>query len=518
MDGHVSIPPTIPKTSSTASSKMALLKEMIKKEAGEITGIAFGILSAQEILAHSVGEVTSVNVDPDNPEPNSLYDRVQGSTLFTPCDTCGQEKNCPGHPAHITLEIPVFNPLFFKEILQLCRISCPHCYRCLISKERAACLGIKSKGLQRLQTFVNMVGKDKQCPHCFKGLPKYQEKNEYVIEYCYEIDVPKKEEDKKEEESDKPKWLKLEPRALHTRFCKIPMDDYNNTGMNDFLPENPVFYDPSIQVRAKTKHRFASRPEDLIITVFPVIPMVNRPPDFEGKRDDITGKYHETIKANNDLRAHRLGDKNLSPSDKLKKEAEVTYSVTTIIDNSKAKAANQTKENDVRTLKGRVQGDVAKDSIFRAYIQGRRVDYSSRSVIGPGAHLDVDQLGVPNVISDTLTRPYVVNESNLEWCQKMLDEGQVNIVERKGFPHIIRFGNRPPKKFQLIPRSAKYPGDKIALRLRNNDPVLFNRQPTLLEESMMGFRLHREEGNTFRLPLAVCTAFNSDKVVSNNLC
>ena len=36
------------------------------------------------------------------------------------CESCGQsERNCPGHFGHIRLPVPVFNPMFFKTLLQV---------------------------------------------------------------------------------------------------------------------------------------------------------------------------------------------------------------------------------------------------------------------------------------------------------------------------------------------------------------------------------------------------------------
>lgn len=499
---------------------LALLRQRIKNEMGEVTGISFNMLSAQEILESSVGEVTSTNLDSENPQANSLYDAAMGNlgSFKNSCETCGAKLKCPGHPMHMTLEVKVINPLVLKEIIQILKCSCPHCYRGLVDPERALCCGIKGKGMGRLQKIVQRVGKDKKCPHCFKGLPYYeQEKETMNIVYSYDEkkkktkdDIKIKEEvEEEDDKDDKPKMLRLTADEIYKRFCKLPMDDFNEMGFNDQLPENPVFYNPSIQLRVKTKHRLAMRPEDLIVSVLPVVSSIIRPPDFEGKKDDLTDKYHNIVKHNIELREHRLGRKHLSISDKDKRETELAWNVITLIDNSSARAT-VAKEKEVRTLKGRVQGEVAKDSIFRAYIQGKRVDWSSRSVIGPGPDLDIDQLGVPQEAADILTRPYPVNTSNLEWAQKAVDEGRVNSIQSKGQKVIIRIGNRPAVKFKLTPRSDQYPGDIIDHRLINNDPSVFNRQPTLLVDSMMGFRIKISPGKTYKLPLAVTSSFNAD--------
>jgi len=45
---------------------------------------------------------------------------------------------------------------------------------------------------------------------------------------------------------------------------------------------------------------------------------------------------------------------------------------------------------------------------------GKRVDFCARSVISPDANLGMDELGVPQIVADTLTIPEEVTEYNLE--------------------------------------------------------------------------------------------------------
>lgn len=45
---------------------------------------------------------------------------------------------------------------------------------------------------------------------------------------------------------------------------------------------------------------------------------------------------------------------------------------------------------------------------------GKRVDHSARSVITPDPILQLDQLGVPELIATNLTRPEHVTRQNIE--------------------------------------------------------------------------------------------------------
>ena len=53
------------------------------------------------------------------------------------CVTCGMNsKQCPGHPGHIELDVPVYHPLLFLHLFQLLRASCNFCHKLKLSPER----------------------------------------------------------------------------------------------------------------------------------------------------------------------------------------------------------------------------------------------------------------------------------------------------------------------------------------------------------------------------------------------
>jgi DNA-directed RNA polymerase I subunit RPA1 len=46
------------------------------------------------------------------------------------CPTCGHKGlECSGHPGHIELIVPVYNPLVIDVLLKLLRMTCLHCHR-----------------------------------------------------------------------------------------------------------------------------------------------------------------------------------------------------------------------------------------------------------------------------------------------------------------------------------------------------------------------------------------------------
>jgi len=46
------------------------------------------------------------------------------------CSTCGHKGlECSGHPGHLELIVPVYNPLIINLLLKILRMTCFHCHR-----------------------------------------------------------------------------------------------------------------------------------------------------------------------------------------------------------------------------------------------------------------------------------------------------------------------------------------------------------------------------------------------------
>lgn len=68
---------------------------------------------------------------------------------------------------------------------------------------------------------------------------------------------------------------------------------------------------------------------------------------------------------------------------------------------------------------------------------GKRVDFTSRTVISPDPNLKIDQVGVPLHVAKTLTFPEVANKANIEKLRKLVlngddtHPGATHVVDRK---------------------------------------------------------------------------------------
>ena len=81
-----------------------------------------------------------------------------------------------------------------------------------------------------------------------------------------------------------------------------------------------------------------------------------------------------------------------------------------------------------------------------------------------------------------------------------------------GAKYIIRHDDRQIDLSQMKNRSDAHleAGYRVERHLRNDDYVIFNRQPSLHKMSLMGHRVKVLPFSTFRLNLSVTTPYNAD--------
>jgi DNA-directed RNA polymerase beta' subunit len=160
-----------------------------------------------------------------------------------------------------------------------------------------------------------------------------------------------------------------------------------------------------------------------------------------------------------------------------------------------------------RPLKSIQQRLGSKEGRIRYNIQGKRVEFSARSVITPDPNISIGELGVPIEIASNLTVPERVTAFNRDKLYKLIQNGDTY----PGAKTIVRADGR---MISLKHVNAKeivlYNGDVVNRHMLDNDIVLFNRQPTLHKMSMMAHRVKVLPYKTFRLNVLVTRPYNAD--------
>ena len=447
--------------------------------------IEFGLLSPKEIREMSVRKIIWADTYDDDgfPYPQGLMDLNLG--VIDPglrCKTCDQKASeCPGHFGHIELAKPVIHVGYTRLIRKLLRVTCRACGRVLLSPEEVE----KVVGTEDDQTGDLLsekdVKKERVCPHCGEQQLKINFEKPTTFS---EVMV---EDGKKVEH-------KLTPADIRARMEKIPNEDLIPLGIN-----------PDV-----------ARPEWTILTVLPVPPVTMRPSIIleNGQRseDDLTHKLVDIIRINQRFKENQdAGAPQLIIEDLWEL---LQYHVTTYLDNEVAGCppARHRSGRPLKTLSQRLKG---KDGRFRGSLSGKRVNFSSRTVISPDPNLSVAQVGVPRAVANEMTIPVRVTAYNIEELRQIVRTGpeRPDVNAPCGANYVIRPDNRRLRlgadNLDTVADMIE-PGYTVERHLRDNDVVLFNRQPSLHRMSIMAHRVKVMEGRTFRLNPAVCPPYNAD--------
>jgi DNA-directed RNA polymerase II subunit RPB1 len=103
-----------------------------------VVSVQFSVLSPEEIERRSVAEIiTQETYEGDIPKTGGLFDRRMGPLdQGMLCLSCGQKSNqCPGHPGHIRLAVPVFHVQFMSICMKALQMICYRCSKNLVNLE-----------------------------------------------------------------------------------------------------------------------------------------------------------------------------------------------------------------------------------------------------------------------------------------------------------------------------------------------------------------------------------------------
>ncbi|KAJ8111619.1 hypothetical protein ONZ43_g5576 [Nemania bipapillata] len=443
------------------------------------------------------------------PRQNGLNDPRLGSVdRQFKCATCLENMSeCPGHFGHIELAKPVYHPGFIKKVKKILEIVCTNCSKVKADRddpEFAAAVATRDPKTRFQRVWAVCKGKN----ICSNEIPK--------------------EEDKEYEPHNKPKQLghggcgnsqpKIRIGALKLTAISDEKDEDNNKSKNTVVikPEMALNILKNISdddLRDMGLNKDYARPEWMIITVLPVPPPPVRPSismDGTGQglrnEDDLTYKLGDVLRANSNVRQALQEGSAGHVADEF--DTLLQYHVATLMDNDIAgqPQALQKSGRPVKSIRARLKG---KEGRLRGNLMGKRVDFSARTVITGDANISLDEVGVPRSIARTLTYPETVTPYNISRLHKLVQNGP---NEHPGAKYVIRSDGtridlRHHKRAGQI--SLEY-GWKVERHLQDGDYIIFNRQPSLHKESMMGHRVRVMPYSTFRLNLSVTSPYNAD--------
>ncbi|XP_076289845.1 DNA-directed RNA polymerase III subunit RPC1-like [Lasioglossum baleicum] len=499
-----------------------MVKEQFRETdvARKISHVSFGVDSRHNMERQAHMHVVAKNLynqDVEHtPVPYGVLDRRMGTcNNTTNCVSCGKTLNeCIGHFGYIDLELPVFHVGYFRAIIGILQTICKNCSHVMLSqadKKRFSAralnpnLGYLSRKALRKQ-ILDKAKKTTVCQNC--GDLNGTVKKAGLLKIVHEKYKAKKKTDvvvldKLAEYNNVLKDNKALEGVLQSGLINV-LNPLEVQSILEKIPESDI---PLLLMNAE-----CALPKDLILTRIPVPPICIRPSVVSDLKagtteDHLTMKLSEIVFINDVIQKHRQSGAKVQM---YSEDWEFLQLHCALYINSEMSGipVNMQPKKSGRGLVQRLKG---KQGRFRGNLSGKRVDFSSRTVISPDPNLRIEQVGVPIYVAKILTYPEKVNPSNIELMRKLVKNGPdvhpgANFIQqgKTQFKKYLRYGNR-----HKIAQDLQY-GDIVERHLRDDDVVLFNRQPSLHKLSIMAHKAKVLQHRTFRFNECVCTPYNAD--------
>ncbi|HSB47430.1 MAG TPA: DNA-directed RNA polymerase subunit A' [Candidatus Bilamarchaeum sp.] len=421
------------------------------------------------------------------------------------CKTCGGTvKECPGHFGHIDLVRPIMHVEFAKHIYYVIKSTCPSCHKLVAKKHLHDITELEKAVEKEAEEEKPAAAPAAAAPAAAVAEGPKKESSEAAA------DVEATTKSKKKEKASKkcphcsveiPEIKLLKPTTLFKdKDMMLPTDIRDWLAAINDADLRELGFDP-----------LYSRPEWMIITALPVPPVNVRPSitleTGERSEDDLTHKLVDVIRINQKLEANiNAGAPQLIIEDLWEL---LQYHVTTYFDNETANIppARHRSGRPLKTLAQRLKG---KEGRFRYNLSGKRVNFSARTVISPDPRINLDQVGVPQLIAEELTVPMHVTEWNIEYAKKLImaDAYPRAVYIIRSDARRIKVGDTEELRKEQV-ENLKV-GSTIERQIIDGDVALFNRQPSLHRISMMAHQIVILPGKTFRLNPVTVTPYNAD--------
>ena len=478
----------------------------------EIESVQFKFLTSNRIDRLAVMEVKKP-FTPDqkkqvyNPEASETCDDARMGVLYPDrlCQTCDQpagKEGCPGHYGKISFAGPIVVPRanVVKTIVNVLNIFCS-CGRCYLDDEYFEKSSLESAKKDPLEKKTETIGevimekfKMRNVSARLKALatelePHLGKLKTHKSCKCANIghhdgcEPPLKYVNTAGRNKPKENMHQKRPPSV---YIKGGQDEPNTIASPDKIK---VILD-NINRRNQGKGNWLSRlglnidVTSFIIDKIIVVPPCARPFRVgSGKlsMDPLTAAYDELLAAMVNNRANPTSQAAL---------ADVALRVKKIFEIIKEK---------LKSKKGLVRGN----------LMGKRTDFTERTVIGPGNHLNYGEFGMPKIVAEYFTKDITITSFNIGHFQELFARADKSILYVK--PRKGRYNGKmyPVKANSYAIRPLKV-GDILVRRGKDGDFVLAGRQPSLSFASMMAHRARFHKNKNNLLPSQNTPGYNAD--------
>ena len=446
-----------------------------------ISGLKFSVMSSEDIERLSVREVTNTSMYRHSiPQDDSLMSLELGTCEpKLRCKTCRNTvMNCVGHYGFIDLGTCFYHPCFLDTVIKTLRCVCFMCSSLLLSPTKS------DDDSYRQFVAHSSRSRNRTCPQCHFKQPNYTRSGLYIR--C--------------------DWTGIEfANDDERKFCEKPFDACVARAILDNIDDATV---DKCGINSALTH-----PRNFVLTKLLVPPPIIRPSVVvqSGSRtrgqEDLTLKLQDILKSVNAMKSAKVRG---SDWNKYVDIIQLHLCLYFDKDTRSAQLRSSTKKNCGPRISGNrslIQRITGKRGRFRGNCMGKRCNYTARSVIVPGPTLDIDEVGVPEEIARRQTFPECVTNYNRDSLQARVNNGPDHCFGAV----IVKTGCKNIKLRMCVVPPILSVGDVVHRNLTDGDWIVFNRQPSLHKESMMGHRVVILKGQkAFQLPLPCTTPYNAD--------
>lgn len=437
----------------------------------DITSLTYSVMTKDTLDRISVCEITNINKNKDttNTTNDQRLGTIENNILCATCEKSNEE--CPGHLGILRLPVNIIHPFFRLIVMRTLQCVCHKCNSLLLPEKY-----IKESGMMQYGGFnrlTRIADKSKDITRCSNGCPpnpifKSQKSasNEDIDMYCLNK-VGKQE---------------IPHRISVEKIKKILSD----------ITDNDAYL-----LGFQNNH-----PRNFIVDFVPVIPISARPYVIRetGIQDDyLTSTYSDILS-----KKIEYFQENPDPLEEERKKEECIKRIIFLIEHSIQNCNQEYKRSPsdpCKAINDRLSG---KENLIRGNMMGKRADYTGRTVLGPNRSISFGEIAPPVSIKSQLSVPERVTNYNMEYVQYLSDASKIVYL----CPQRGSFAGR---KLKYDPKKHRINiGDKIGRFSDDGDVILFNRQPTLHKNSMLGYICKFQEKLSIGIHLSSTMGHNAD--------
>ncbi|ETW54564.1 DNA-directed RNA polymerase III subunit RPC1 [Plasmodium falciparum Palo Alto/Uganda] len=479
-----------------SSMKKRFVKDI--KRNCEIKSIRFGIMSKEDIIKYSEVKIMNREMYKNNsgiPYPYGVLDLKLGAHKSNSvCETCNKKLiNCSGHFGYIELNYPVFHIGYYKYIIHILYCICKYCSSLLLSKEK-------------IEFYCNLKKKSTDDSFYKKHLFKRILNNCKKVNKCYICGNPQGVI-KKIIKPSLDQFMKLKHilKVKENGKMIIKEEDLNSLYVLKLFKNINPYHVKLLNIE---------NPEKLIITALLVPPNTIRPSviiDEHGTaEDDLTCILSEITQLNNTI--YNQCTNGYQTNQFLGNVEFLQLQITRFI-NSDSPAVSQllATQNISKPGRGICQRLKGKEGRFRCNLSGKRVDFSSRTVISPDPNISIDEVVIPKIIAMRLTYPETVNKYNIDKLKMLIKNG---CNKWPGANYIIKKSKKGIDPYSDISTSYNNNSNNISSIGCSN---IFNVVNNYINNNCKNVRYNIKDVNNNVLLKDMCDINNMNNDINNNI-